>query len=70
MFPPAGVLKPSAWIAGKRQKGFPDMRTHVGLGSCNCCDYFLIHEDKVVLVEETQLADTIKAIGKKYSLPC
>ena len=51
----------------KKAEGLPDMRTHVGLGSCNCCDYFLIHENKVVLVEETQLADTIKTIGKKYS---
>lgn len=51
----------------KKAEGTPDMRTHVGLGSCNCCDYFLIHENKIVLVEETQLADTIKNIGKKYS---
>lgn len=48
-------------------EGIPDMRTHVGLGSCNCCDYFLVQENKVVLVEETRLADTIKNIGKKYS---
>ena len=51
----------------KKAEGIPDMRTHVGLGSCNCCDYFLIHENKIVLVEETQLADTIKTIGKKYA---
>ena len=51
----------------KKAEGIPDMRTHVGLGSCNCCDYFLIHENKIVLVEETQLTDTIKTIGKKYS---
>ena len=51
----------------KKAEGIPDMRTHVGLGSCDCCDYFLIHENKVVLVEETRLADTIKTIGKKYS---
>lgn len=51
----------------KKAEGIPDMRTHVGLGSCHCCDYFLIHENKVVLVEETQLADTIKTIGEKHS---
>ncbi|MDE0156753.1 MAG: hypothetical protein OXI88_10860 [Gammaproteobacteria bacterium] len=51
----------------KKADVIPDMRTYVGLGSCNCCDYFLIHENKVVLVEETQLADTIKTIEKKYS---
>lgn len=53
--------------SSKKTEETPDMRTHVGLGSCHCCDYFIVHENKIVLVEETQLADTIKKIGKKHS---
>lgn len=45
----------------------PDMRAYVGLGSCNCCDYFFINADKIFVVEETRLADTIKTIEKQYS---
>lgn len=51
----------------QKSEAIPDMRTYVGLGSCDCCDYFLIHGNKLVLIEETRLADTIKGLGKKYS---
>lgn len=44
----------------------PDMRKHVGLGECNCCDYFLIRGNKIVIIEETKLAWTIKRLGEEY----
>jgi len=49
---------------GGRKK--PDMRVPLGLGSCHCCDYFLPHDDAIVLIEETQLISTIKGIKKDY----
>lgn len=50
-----------------RSKPIPDMRTYVGLGSCNCCDWFFVKGDKVFVVEETRLGDTIKALEKEYA---
>lgn len=47
--------------------GIPDMRAYVGLGSCNCCDYFFINDDKIFVVEETHLTGTIEDIEKQYS---
>ena len=43
------------------------MRTYVGLGSCNCCDYFFVNENKVFLIEETCLEKTIETIREKHS---
>ena len=43
------------------------MRKYVGLGPCNCCDYFFVNEKKIFLVEETRLAETIKTISEKHS---
>ena len=41
-----------------------DMRTDIGLGTCHSCDYFKIRtrnqKEVVVLIEETQLMDTLK----------
>jgi len=50
-----------------RSKPIPDMRTYVGLGSCNCCDRFFVKGDKVFIVEETRLGDTIEALRKECS---
>lgn len=50
---------------GGRNK--PDMRVHLGLGSCHCCDYFLPHGKAIVLIEETQLILTIKGIKEDHS---
>ena len=44
-----------------------DMRKDVGLGTCNCCDYFLISNGTVVLIEETQLLRHIKRLKNKYN---
>ena len=27
----------------------PDMRLEVGLGTCNCCDYFMLSQDDTIL---------------------
>ena len=45
----------------------PDMRRTAGLGTCNCCDYF-IHgrNDTVVLIEETELMGQIKDLKSEY----
>ena len=37
-----------------------DMRKDVGLGTCNCCDFFQIQEKNVLLIEETKLIDSFK----------
>ena len=45
----------------------PDMRKKAGLGSCNCCDYFLISKDgAIVLIEETQLIYQLKNLREEY----
>ncbi len=36
-----------------------DMRKDVGLGTCNCCDYFQIQKKNVLLIEETKLFDFV-----------
>ncbi len=41
-------------------KDHSDMRKDVGLGTCNCCDFFQIHEGNILLIEETQLFDSFK----------
>ena len=37
------------------EQNAPDMRSAVGLGTCECCDYFLPRNNSIVLIEETQL---------------
>ena len=45
----------------------PDMRKYVGLGSCNCCDYFMpYNDDFVLLIEETQLMKQIEDLKNEY----
>lgn len=43
------------------------MRIDAGLGTCICCDYFLLDNDSIVLIEETQLIETIINLKKKFS---
>ena len=43
------------------------MRIDAGLGTCSCCDYFILDNDSVVLIEVTQLNQTITKLKKKYS---
>ena len=43
------------------------MRTDAGLGTCSCCDYFILDKYSVVLIEETQLTQTIINLKSKYS---
>jgi len=46
----------------------PDMRKDVGLGTCNCCDYFVLSkEGAVVLIEETELMAQIKGLKDEYN---
>ena len=45
----------------------PDMRKDVGLGPCNCCDYFLLSkDDTIILIEETRLIDQHKNLQNEY----
>ena len=45
----------------------PDMRGKAGLGTCNCCDYFICgHDDTVVLIEETRLVGQITDLKNEY----
>lgn len=46
----------------------PDMRGKAGLGTCNCCDYFIFGSgNEVILIEETQLSAQIGDLMQKYS---
>jgi len=51
--------------AGARKK--PDLRAHVGLGSCHCCDYFLPHGEGIALIEETRLLEKKRRLESKYA---
>ena len=62
----AGQRMDKRWKAYKMDGENPGMRPFVGLGSCNCCDYFLIHENAIILVEETQLSESIQSCMDKY----
>ena len=44
----------------------PDMRIDVGLGTCNCCDYFLSRGNTVVLIEETRLIESMQSQRDQY----
>lgn len=43
-----------------------NMRRSVGLGQCNCCDYFIFGGQTLVLIEETQLHRQIKDLREKF----
>ena len=51
----------------RESKRIPDMRKAVGLGSCNCCDYFVIHNNKIVLIEQTRLMGTSEDLRRDCS---
>ena len=45
----------------------PDMRLEVGLGTCNCCDYFMLsQDDTIILIEETRLIDQHRDLQNEY----
>ena len=45
----------------------PDMRKEAGLGTCNCCDYFIFSKNaSIVLIEETNLTKKIKDLKDEY----
>ena len=47
----------------------PDMRKDVGLGPCNCCDYFLLSkDDTIILIEETKTYRSAQGFAKRISL--
>ena len=49
--------------------GSPDMRRFVGLGECNCCDYFLPKGEVIILIEETQLSRQMQSLRSEYPYP-
>ena len=54
---------------GHRMDGMcpePNMRATVGLGDCNCCDYFVSKDNIVVLIEETRLMETVNNLKGEY----
>lgn len=45
-----------------------DMRKHVGLGTCHCCDFFRpLGEEHVVLIEETDLTTSKKNYQSEFA---
>ena len=43
-----------------------NMRKTVDLGTCHCCDYFVVSAQSVILIEETRLLQTIKRLRREY----
>lgn len=43
-----------------------DMRIAAGLGTCQCCDYFLPRDNSIVLIEETCLLGSVRSIREDY----
>lgn len=54
---------------GKGVREKPDMRAHAGLGSCQCCDYFLPNDEdgSILFIEETRLLDTKRNLEGEFS---
>lgn len=47
---------------------YSDMRKTVGLGTCNCCDYFTFATDNTIaMIEETRLLEQFKHLQDKYN---
>lgn len=44
-----------------------NLRKDVRLGTCNCCDYFQIQDEKILLIEETDLIRTYIDLNHDYS---
>ena len=44
-----------------------NLRKDVGLGTCNCCDYFHILDGKIQLIEDTDLIWTYFELKKSYN---
>lgn len=67
----AGIALPSNIIAYRmdwhRDDKHDDMRKMDGidLGNCSCCDYFVIRDKYVTLVETTRLGCTVKRIEEE-----
>ena len=51
---------------GKGAQEKPDLRKHVGLGGCHCCDYFLSGKQSITLIEETRLSKTVDRLRAEY----
>ncbi len=43
-----------------------DMRKTIDLGTCHCCDYFVVSAQSIILIEETQLSKTVNKIRGEY----
>lgn len=50
--------------------GTPDMRTAVGLGSCDVCDYVMEHEGSVVLVEDKWFPQSFRELPNSSRRYC
>ena len=67
----AGIALPNNIVAYRmdwhRDDKHDDMRKMAGidLRNCSCCDYFVILDKYVILLETTQLRGTVKQIEKK-----
>ena len=49
------------------KQSHPDMRLEVGLGTCNCCDYFMLSkDDTIILIEETRLIEQHRNLQNEY----
>lgn len=51
-------------------EGKPDMRKHLGLGTCDTCDYFFVRGDSIILIEEKQINARIENSKEKFENLC
>ncbi|MYB54794.1 MAG: hypothetical protein F4X51_00255 [Gemmatimonadetes bacterium] len=58
----------SGFTAYRMDNTANDMRGAAGLGTCECCDYVTVSKDgqSVVLIEETDLGQTIVAFKQRH----
>ena len=59
-------LKHKAYKMDEPNNKSTSMRCFVGLGECNCCDYFFSQEGAIVLIEETQLSSSMQHFRNEY----
>jgi len=63
----AGEVIDEKFIAYRMDNQDNDMRAVAKLGACHCCDYFMPVNGRVVLIEETRLAETVETIRTEFS---
>ena len=62
----AGVPVSAGNVAYRVDEKNNDMRKLCGMDESACCDYFLLREDSVVLIEDTRLGATVENLEEEF----